>query len=411
MGFNVEGFLNSLSSSVPRSNKSQQAQSKKLEKVFLNFPGNFGRYQIFPFSGQIDPTGSVFNNLSYTREISVPYKVVGENGEETTKDVWVKLLPKSAYRMKDASGRIVSSLTAEDESLLDQAYQVWGQLFEKLDAKNNYSACKDIIRRKDYVIFYGYCLNQWDLDRGARDSKRQNFGALFVATTKKILQRVEEDIIERSSTDFNGETDWVSNIYESKAKDRSGALTFTIYMPKSGPAGFEVKATHQTSDQFRTLEVPGDVLAEFTDPVETFLGWQANRQDDVPVGQRRLFNAKLIKMAINHMIQLLSSNGLEVSGQATLATNQTAQNSLPQPQQAGYVPDPMFAQEARQQQQANQEVMGRVQQNNTNPYQTPPAAHFDPVTSAPVQPEAPFQQAQFVSGFATQDNSNGDLPF
>lgn len=421
MGFNVEGFLSSLSNSVPKSNKSQKVQGKKLEKIYLNFPGNFGRYQIFPFSGQVDQTGPVFTTLANTREIQVPQKMMGENGEEVTRNVWIKIPPKSAYVMKDQTGRMVSSLTAENEALLDQAYTVWEELYKVTDAKNNFAdpTIRNFIRRKDYVLFYGYCLNQWELD-GAREPKRQNFGGLFVATTKKIVSVIEEDIKEKTLTDFAGDYNWVSEIYESKPNNRTGALVFTINMVKGQP-GFQISATHLygRGSTLGTVEVPSDLISEFTSPVETFLGWQANRQDEsVPVDQRRLFNTKLMQETVEYMVAVLGALGRKDVG-TTLedvinTTNQEVMSSLPKVNQGGAaVPDPMLAQEAARQNQANAETMARVVQNNTNPYQTPPAAHFDPVTSAPVQPqrqEAPFQQAQFVSGF-NQNNDNGDLPF
>lgn len=46
--FNVQDFLKTLENSKPQANNSQFSGRSPLEKVYLNFPENYGKYQIFP---------------------------------------------------------------------------------------------------------------------------------------------------------------------------------------------------------------------------------------------------------------------------------------------------------------------------------------------------------------------------
>ena len=111
----VNDFVARLEQNTPGSNKNFEKQ-RRLEKIYLNVPANFGRYQVLPLPSLI--TGFPYVELPNTREINLPRKNVKPDGTETIYSAWIKILPMSAYTVRDESGREVSSLTANDEKLL-----------------------------------------------------------------------------------------------------------------------------------------------------------------------------------------------------------------------------------------------------------------------------------------------------
>jgi hypothetical protein len=170
-------------------------------------------------------------------------------------------------------------------------------------------------------------------------------------------------------------------------------------------------------------------MALMGDPIETFLGWQANRNDEtVQVGQKRLFNENLINETINFMTQQLAKiriakqTGGDVKA-AIAATNEEVLRAQAPTNTMGRVTnDPMLANMASE---ANSNVMNNNFQNvavnpqevvnrNTDPFSTPPAAHLDPVTASPVfgQSNSEFTKPAFMSNpsYGAQEDSS-DLPF
>jgi hypothetical protein len=111
-GNGVDAFLEKLQSMSPTNSKKKVFEKKRtIEKIFCSFPGAFGKYQLLPISSTI--SGYPFVALPNTREISIPRKNLGSDGTETVYNAWIRILPESAYTIKDpSSGREVSSLTA-----------------------------------------------------------------------------------------------------------------------------------------------------------------------------------------------------------------------------------------------------------------------------------------------------------
>ena len=161
--FNVDGFLRTLEQNQSKP-KELGPTLRSLEKIYLSYPGNYGKYQIFPMNSVV--TGYPFVILKDTREIKITKKNVLPDGTENVFDAWIKILPVDAYQMLDSTGRVVSSLTADDENLLIQASGVFDQLYEELggnqkDQKLNKAI--SLLRRRNYTIFHGKCLNKWSL--------------------------------------------------------------------------------------------------------------------------------------------------------------------------------------------------------------------------------------------------------
>lgn len=398
---NVDSFIGRLHVMNPRMGKSANGEFEKkklLEKVFLNNKNTFGRYQVLPMNSTVSDFAYV--SLYGTREINIPRKNVGADGVETTYNAWIRLLPKDGYTMKDPStGREISSLTAADEALLTQAYEVFDMLYDELDAHNNASdpTIYKFIRKRNYTIFHGYCVNMWGQD-GARKPVRQNFSALFVLTSKAFLSKVEDNIEETNLTSANGQTDWMGAIYNRNLSDREGYLMFNIN--KSSNPGFDLSVSHQLNAKayLAGVNIPEEDAAVMENPVESFLGWQANR-DDAPAAERRLFNAKLITEAIDYMtnqlakIRIAKQQGTSIA-EAIETTNQTILNSQAPTNARGQLTnDPILAQHAaaavtpgNQNQTTNPEA---VMAKNNDP-QNPAAAHLDPVTGSPVSGESNF---------------------
>lgn len=428
MSFNkVDDFLSKLAAAAPKSKEDLKMKNRTLEKIYLNFPGNFGRYQVLPMDNVV--TDFPFVTLFGTREINMPRKNISSDGQETVYNAWIKLLPKSGYLMKDPTGRVISSLTAEEDQLLSQAHMVFDQLYEELDAKNNQDIQKNLIRKRNYTIFHGYCINKWNIN-DSRSPEKQNFSGLFVCTAKGFTTAIEDNISETTLMN-NEDNSWIPLVYNRQLSNRDGFLMFTIALGRGGQVGYSVSASHQIgkSKSLEAITIPEEDAELMTDPVSTFLGWQANKEDEQVAPQcRRLFNANLIRETLTYMSQQLAAirmakqtgdnilDAIEKTNQMALA-NQAPTNTMGQ-----VTNDPMLASMTGV--NPTSPNIDRVVDNNSQPYSTPPAAHVDPLSGTAIN--APTNGG-FNSGFGTEKSSapfsatfgssfgnnsgNGDLPF
>jgi hypothetical protein len=443
---NVNDFISKLESNVPGAKGFEK--QRKIDKIYLNAPVNYGRYQVLPFPSVI--TNFPFIDLPYTREISIPIKNVKSDGTESVYNGWIKLLPMSAYVLKDETGKhLSSSLTAADEQLLQQAYKLHEDLCKELDLKANAvdPVIGKLIRKKNYTLFHAFCVNKWTID--ARNPERQNFSALFVATSRKLSEAILDDISQLSLVNSSNDG-WLDQVYNRNANGRSGFLMFSVQRNPVNP-GFQFGVSHtiDKADYLKNVNIEKEDIDLMSDPVETFLGWQCPKDiSNVPYGQRRLFNADIIKKAIDFMSKQLASiniakqNGTDIKA-AICATNeeilkaQTPTNTMGQ-----QTNDPMLAQMADKAASMNTVGQNNIPTNpqsvinkNYEPFTNPPAAHIDPVTSAPVgnnpgfgggnyqnngyqggqqQSTAmpPFTKPAYASGgFGGSENKTDDLPF
>ena len=422
----VNDFVSKLEKNTPSAKNFEK--QRRLEKVYLNAPVNFGRYQILPLPSLV--TGYPYVDLPRTREINLPRKNMKSDGTELVYNAWIKILPSSAYTVRDDTGREVSSLTINDEKLLRTAHSLHDELFNELEMKDNAMdpVLGKLIRIKNYTLFHAYCVNRWTLEN-MRTPERQNFSALFVVTSKKFQEALTNDINQFGL--INGLDDaWLNQVYNRDLTGHQGFLMFSVQRDSSRP-GFSFTANHAVGkgDYLKTVSIPEDDMALMGDPIETFLGWQANRNDEtVQVGQKRLFNENLINETINFMTQQLAKiriakqTGGDVKA-AIAATNEEVLRAQAPTNTMGRVTnDPMLANMASED---NSNVMNNNFQNvavnpqevvnrNTDPFSTPPAAHLDPVTASPVfgQSNSEFTKPAFMSNpsYGAQEDSS-DLPF
>jgi hypothetical protein len=409
---NVNDFVAKLEQNQPSANKNFKNQ-RKLDKVYLNVPDNFGRYQVLPMDSVI--TDFPYVELPGTREINIPRKNIKSDGTESVYDAWIKLLPKSAYTMKDETGREVSSLTAADEQLLNQAYSLHQQLWDELDARNNAmdKTIGKLIRRKNYCIFHAFCINRWKLNDN-RSPERQNFSALFVVTSKHFSETLKEDMNNFGIVNTVGD-DWLASVYNRELTNRDGFLMFTVQKNQVQP-GFQFSVAHAVgkADYLKNISINQEDADLMSNPVETFLGWQAQRNDGVAVEKRRLFNPVLIQQAIDFMtkqlaqIRLAKQNGTDIA-EAIKATNEEALRSQQPTTVMGQTTnDPVLAQHAEQY-AASQNVAANPQavvEKNTDPFSSPAAAHFNPMGG--VETSSNGFTAPSFGGFG---GSSEDLPF
>lgn len=449
---NVGSFLEQLGKMAPakyNTNRGERVQQNKVvEKLFLNNPATLGRYQILPMNSVI--TDYPYVRLSGVREISVPKQNIHADGTMTPYGAWIRLLPKDAYKMKEpSSGAVISSLTAQDEALLDQAYTLFDKLYEELDARNNYQVeeISGLIRKKNYVLFHGYCTNYW---KTSRTIDRQNFAALFIVTAADFINAVEQNIDDVAV--MKNADDWITEIYNRQQSGRSGSLMVNIQRKTNEP-GFSVSVNHLL-DQEQVLTsavITDEQAAQMSNPVETFLGYQAPMvTTETPAPEyRNLFNPRQVQQAIDFMtkmiaaVQMAKSNSQDINA-AIKATNELIRNSQAPTNTRGVeTNDPLLAQQAQQAMQRQDYGMNMavntqsVQEKNTDPYSTPPAAHIDPITGQPVAPgsnnfnrgggfgqqpeekkaEAPFAKPEGLGNMFAQPgngaggNGNFDLPF
>lgn len=417
--FNVNGFLGFLKQNQPVQ-KDTTKSDRKLEKIYLSFPDNYGKYQVFPMNSVV--TNFPFVALPKTREIKIPRKNLLPDGTESTFQPWIKILPNDAYVMWDESSqRIVSSLTADDENLLGQARALFDQLYGLLggnvkEGNNDPNINKTIgfMRRRNYTIFHGKCLNKWGM-KDPRTPERSNFAALFVCSASGFFQAIDENIAD-GRISHGGSDDWIGQIYNRDLENREGYLIFSIALGVGGKVGYQITATHE-SDKGKFLQdfkITPEEAELMKDPVADFLGWQANYGDPV-----HLFNRNLMIETINFLTQQISAvqmamnTGADVKA-AIESTSQLAIQSQT-PVAGAPVVDPMLQQAAPQQPVVPQATPQQVYAQNNDPFHSAPAAQIDPISQTPVAPQpqqaAPYQAPSFAAGFGAPISSGAPNPF
>jgi len=415
--YTVDSFLEKLSSISPSTKKRNFESKKLIQRVYCNFKGNFGKYQILPFPSAI--TNYPFVVLENTREINIPRKNIAADGTVSQYNAWIKILPVSAYQVKDpSSGRVTNSLTAEEEAQLKQVYAVWEELYKEVDGKNNTidPVISKLIRRKNYTIFHGYCVNMFE-EGDPRKAARQNFSALFIMTAKNFVDIVSNNIVDNNIMNGNN-PGWLNDIYSSDLTGRKGFMMMSVSQNVGGP-GFNISVNHVLNDTFlQGVTIPEEEAAEMQNPVETFLGWQARTEDaDVPTEERRLYNAKIMQEAIDYMTDLLArirmgkQNNTSIQEAISATTKLLMENQQPTDTRGNQFNDPVLADLAEKQQPAAGYGFANVPNNpeqvqeknfSSDPFSNPAVSHQDPITGSPVAAEptreVPFNRPSFAGG-------------
>lgn len=411
--FNVQGFLDALEQNTnQQSNFDSQnnGNARTLDKLYLSYPGNYGKYQVMPMVSSV--TGQPFEFLNNTREVKVTRKSQKQDGTETTYDAWIRILPPSAYHMIDSTGRLVSSLTSEEEQILAQAQQTFDALYIELGGREKDEALRkkiaEHLRRRDYTLFHAYCMNKWNLN-DMRQAEKSNFSALFVCSAKGFLQAVSDNVADTTLTSGNN-PEWMNQVYNRELSGRSGYMLFSIALNVGGKIGYSITVNHAINnapfmEQYHISQEDADLMQ---DPVESFLGWQASK--DQP---GKLFNAKLIQEITSEMaaelaaVRAAKSTGGDVFA-AMKKTSEMAANSIPATPMTN---DPMLQQGMA----PGATNPGAVFGANNAPFQTPPASHVDPINPQPMQQGAPYQQPGFAqfgqAGYGAGQPGFGNSPF
>ena len=398
--FNISSFLHNLEQNQPKAAGFKAKSDVKIEKVYLSHPDWQGKYQILPIISA--ENGQPFAFLQKVREIKLPRKITLANGEEKESQPWMKILPAEAYTMQSPDGQIVSSLTASDEELLRKVQGSFDILYDELGGNSkerNPEINKTIgyMRRRNYSLFYGRCINHWGVS-DPRNPKHQNFSALFVCSAKGFPEVIQSNIND-TNIQYGDPADWAYQVYSREATGRSGFLLFSVNLGVGGQVGYTLTAQHVIGNaQVAQHVIPAEEIELMHDPIEGFLGWQADKREP-----GRLFNRNLMEellATLNSQIAAVrASKGMNQAA-ASSVTSGTAMAS-----QTGMMPgsvDPMLA--GGQPVGGMMTNPGMVMSGNTSPYQTPPAAQIDPISQQPVGGAAPFASPAFVK-------SAGNLPF
>lgn len=429
---NVDSFLEKIGQIKPMTKSKNFEKKKQIEKVFCNFKGNLGKYQLLPMNSTVSEFPYV--TLMGTREVRMPRKNMGSDGTESVYDAWIRILPKSAYVIKDKdSGREVSSLTAEEEEVLNRAYVIFDELYKEVDGREHAMdpTIKNFVRKKNYTIFCAHAMNFWQ-EGNTRQAARQNFDGLFVLTAKNFMDLVASNIEDTNITESSLNKDWLSDTYNRNLTGRKGFVMMSVSVNAGGP-GFNISVVHKVSPVPITenAEISEEAAQIMENPVELFLGWQAaGSEEGTPSNEKRLFNRRLIEETIQYMTDQLTKikmaksyggNSLEAIKKAIEETNKTVlMNQTPTNKQGQATNDPVLAsmsgpaQGNAQAGYGNNNVANNPEQvvsRNTDPFNTPPAAHFDSITGAPVNP-GNSQQQYGGSSFGNPTGSDGNsLPF
>lgn len=406
---NVNEFLSKIGGSS--NNRVNFEKQRKIEKIYLSVKEKQGRYQVLPIPSVV--TNFPFVELPKTREVNMPRKNVHPDGTESTYNAWIKFLPLSAYTVRDETGREVSSLTAADEALLRQAYAVHEELCQELDFRNNAidPVIGKLLRIKNYTLFHAHCMNWWSL-QDQRTPARQNFDALFVITGKNFGTALKGDV-ENYGIMNTCPDNWLDEVYNRELSNRSGFMMFTVQNDSTRP-GFTFTVAHATgkADYLQGVQISQEDMDLMSDPIEAFLGWQANPHaaENTPVGQRRLFNEKLIRDAVNFMsMQLQEIRMSKQAGNdpkvAIEAVNERVLNSQVPTDTMGHTTnDPLLADLAKKTPDQNTIVDAQdVISKNQDPFATPPSSQIDPITGMPIGSgdSKPSSTPDFTAGFGS----------
>ena len=418
----VEEFMEQLNKSIPAARNFSNEKARAVEKISLNFSGNEGRYQILPLPYVV--TDFPFISLTKTREICIPRKNVSADGTEREYEAWIKLLPENGYLMKDSDGRVVSSLTSEELSIMKQANELFDQLFQETDARNNTDVLKKLCRVRNYTLFHAHCIRYWNI-QDPRKEARSKFAGLFISTAKGFLKAVSDDI-EAKTLMNNNDNSWLTDVYNDKLSGRAGYMMFSISRNKQSSPGYQVTVNHDINPKMlEGITISEEDAERMQDPILSFLGWQA-KKDDAPAGQQRLFNAAIYKEAISYMTQQLAairtakSTGVNVIDAISATNDQVLMDSKATTTTGSELQDPMLASMSKPKADDDTVNVNRVIESNDNPFKNPPAAHMDPVAATPVnngaQNASPFSGSNSFGGSSfnnpfSSGQGNDDMPF
>ena len=289
-------------------------QTRKIDRVQVNNPETLGRYQVLPLNYAVTDFPFIKARVNQVR---VPRRRVDESGEIQEYSTWIHIPSPDFYQMVDATGRVVSSLTADDEKLLSSVNSLWNEVYNEFDGKTNFGTVSTFVRYKNLTIFTGYCLNFWKYGSNNRTPDRQNFSALFVVTTNNFIQNLETSINDKSA--MEGGPEWIEKVYNSQLKNRDGFLMFSINKDRNTP-GFIASVQHEfgRSQMLSGIEIPQeDFDTGMDDAAYLFLGWQANSTErEKPSGTRRLFNTTLMKETAAYLTKLLAAARAEKAAAA-----------------------------------------------------------------------------------------------
>lgn len=362
--WNVQAFLNQLKSTQPQV-KVGGPKEPTLSKTYLGLEENLGKYQIFPVNSTV--TGMPFEYLYKSREVNLPF---GKLQDGTDRYSWHKLLPMNAYNFLDSTGRLVSSLTQSETDLLYSAYGVFDRLWNLIPE----SSRKDVCRIKNYAVGNAYVINKYGL-RDQNKPVKSRFSTTLVCTSKDFANAINKDI-EMQMINHGNDVTWLSEIYNRLPSGRTGWLIFTITNAANG-IGFSVSASHTSNlpkNVTEGLVIPDEDMNLMTDPIRSFLGRQA--------GKDKLFNEELITNVIDSMNRLIS----KYSNSAVYVDNSGIKEANYESMKADSVQaapptnDPMLSSSY----QGTQIPKDEVNKLNSDPFVTPPASTFDPVTGRPV---------------------------
>lgn len=380
--FNIANFLQNLEQNQPKNPNQKPKTDVKIEKVYLSHPDWQGKYQIFPMVST--ETGLPMAFLKFVREIKLPRKVVLSNGEEKESVNWIKILPVEAYTMQSADGRTVSSLTSADEDLLRQVQSSFDILYDELGGNSkernpDLNKTVSYMRRRNYSLFYGRCISHWSAS-DPRNPKHSNFSALFVCSAKGFPEVIQNNITDSIITYGDPET-WINQVYSRELTGRTGFLLFSVNLGVGGQVGYSLSAQHVIGNQqVSGITIPEDEAELMRDPVEGFLGWQADKHEPGRLFNRRLMEETLA--TINSQIAAVrASKGVNVDVAAAATTGMAFAS---QGQAGPQTNDPMLKGNGVYAQPSGMTNPAAVLNGNNDPLQTPPAAQIDPITQAPV---------------------------
>jgi hypothetical protein len=227
-----------------------------LEKVLMSSRDNQGTIVFAPFM-------DTFSKKFYLKVPNVKeYRTAIPNYREGNDEVWVKILPKEFY----------GELNAADSALYDEVVGLFDQVDEMLgDISNKWQ----MLRVRQYSLFQGVVTNQINSD-GAKITDRINKAALLIFPSASPINELA-GAIQSKIAGMNNSKEWIPAVFSPTDKGRDGVVTISFTKPDA--PGYNCSVGFEFNSSYAKIVdpeagFPEEVVKEFGDILESFLGWQ-----------------------------------------------------------------------------------------------------------------------------------------
>jgi hypothetical protein len=250
MPFDLEAFIEGVNKDCTK----EKGTNNSIKRVVMNSRGNQGSITILPFISK--KIGNIYVKLENVREINGPTSII-----DAPDGAWYRLLPKEFY----------GELNEKESELYDEVSGLYDDLVSWDYA--NY----DTLRKRNYSIFTGICLNHTNVE-GAQVEGNIDQPCLVVFPSNSPIDALNTAISTKRNILKERTVQWLQGIITPNNTGRKGAIVITF--KKSDGPGYTSSVSFETNnlDEGTIIVDPAkefgeDIVSKFDDPIHTFLGW------------------------------------------------------------------------------------------------------------------------------------------